>query len=296
MPAYYRARFRVVVGWVSFLTFTITVMLLEVLGCGDAFCGRRYNTSFLLREPDLLLIDGPQALFRLLAERDIDRDSLTQMVLTHVHGDHVSGFETLMLWNRFALKRRLRLITSAAVFEDVKEGFFSRVRKSFSSDLTGFRQRSLEDYIEWVEVSEREPVVLEGGTTIEIRHNWHPVATLGLRLSTEDGSISISGDTCFRPRLLEELLKLGVLDKERHRRLAGDWLWNADVVYHEASRGEQHSLHTLESDLLALPAEIRERLRLVHLADDYRSGSIPLAVEGERVWLKAEELPRIIGT
>jgi len=73
-------------------------MEIEVLGIGNAFTAIRYQTSFLIRASRTYLIDGPQGLFRLLQKRGIPRESIDDVIITHVHGDHVSGLETLLLW------------------------------------------------------------------------------------------------------------------------------------------------------------------------------------------------------
>lgn len=44
-----------------------------------------------------------------------------------------------------------------------------------------------------------------------------------------------------------------------------DWLSEADVVIHETNLG----VHTPYEKLVALPQELRERMRLVHYPDDF---------------------------
>ncbi len=255
---------------------------LQVLGTGDAFSARRFGTSFLLVSgDDSLLVDGPPGLFRLLESRGIDRNKLDSVLLTHIHQDHAGGIETLLIWRRFELGLKTRLFTSARVFRAVQERLFSTFEESFGPDLKEIRHERLEHYVEFCELAEGSETPLIPEVGVEIRHNWHPTPTLGLRFRAANSRIGISGDTCYRLSLLDELLREGRISAERYRKLAGDWLWESDLIYHEANR--QVRAHTLEADLLKLPDEIRKKIRLVHLPDGFHQGSLPIAREGETV-------------
>lgn len=257
-------------------------MKLEVLGIGDAFSARHYGTSFLLHGPSPVLIDGPPGLFRLLRERGLRRDSIADVVATHVHPDHAAGLATLIVWRRFALGERTRLFTSKAVFEELGRALFPSFAERFSADLLRIERGRFDEFVEFVELAEFGSTPIAPGVRIEIRHNWHPTPTLGLKVVCDHGTVAIGGDTCFRPALLRTLRDRGIIDEARYRKLAGDWLWSADVVYHEATRDESGP-HTSESSLLGLSADARRRIRLVHVADDFESRHFPVAVEGEKV-------------
>ena len=257
------------------------MMEIEVLGVGDAFSARRYNTSFLIHSEPKILIDGPPALFRILEERKIPRQSIGAVIATHIHGDHTAGLQTLLLWRRHYLKKKTRLYTSGRVFKEMEAVFFPAFEDGFNDQLTEVEKGSFSDYVDFVELSEDNSNPLEEGLTVSIRHNWHPVSTLGLKLQSRNSTLGISGDHCYRPRLLKRLLQEGRIDEDRFEKMAGDWLWQADLIYHEASRSEG-SPHTQEQDLLELPASIRRKIRLVHVADDFDEGELPVAKEGER--------------
>ncbi len=257
-------------------------MKLEVLGIGDAFSARHYGTSFLLHGTTPVLIDGPPGLFRLLRERGLRRESIGAVLATHVHTDHAAGLATLIVWRRFALGEKTTLLTSRAVFQELERALFPSFADRFSPDLLRIERGRFDDFVEFVELTETGSTPITPGVRVEVRHNWHPTPTLGLKLICDRGAVAVGGDTCFRPSLLGGLRRRGVLDEERFRRLAGDWLWSADVVYHEAAR-DKSGPHTSESSLLELPPDVRRRIRLIHVADDFRSDHFPVAVEGEKV-------------
>jgi len=257
-------------------------MRLQVLGIGNAFSSIHYNTSFLLEGKKRYLIDCPPALFRLLAERGIDPAEVNDAIITHVHGDHTAGLETLILWKKYVQRTKLRVWTSAPVYAELKTRFFPGFSQTFTPDLHRIREAEFEEYVDFSELSTDHPNRLEEDLDVEIRYNWHPTATLGLRISGSPGRISISGDNCYNPALLAELLENRILSRDGYEKLAGDWLWQADLIYHEVERGHA-GLHTSEEQLLSLPDSVRAKLRLVHISDDFTEGPLPVAREGEVV-------------
>ncbi|HXK60679.1 MAG TPA: MBL fold metallo-hydrolase [Acidobacteriota bacterium] len=257
-------------------------MEIQVLGIGNAFTSRYYNTSFLIRSRQLVLVDCPQGLFGMLREYGIDPARIDKVVVTHIHGDHIAGLETLLLWKRYVTQSRVTICTGRPVWEALKSRFFPSFSATFTPDLTQIIETELEEYADFQELTEDGENHLDEDVKIEFRYNWHPTPTLGLKLISRFGAVGISGDTCYRPSLLKSLFERGVLEADRYEKLAGDWLWTSDLVYHEVERAEGGA-HTSESELLALPPEIRQKMRLIHLADDFNNSSLALAEEGETV-------------
>jgi len=267
-------------------------MRLQVLGIGNAFSAIHYNTSFLLQARKNYLVDCPPALFRLLRERGIDPAAIDDVIVTHVHGDHTAGLQTLILWKKYVQRSKLRVWTSGAVYRELQTRFFPGFSQTFTPDLRQIRETDFEEYVEFAALQTEDTNQLEEQLTLEIRHNWHPTATLGLRISGARGTVSISGDNCYNPALLRRLLEDGILSATSYQKLAGDWLWQADVVYHEVERGPA-GLHTSEDELLSLPESIRAKLRLVHVPDDFEEAVLPVAREGEVLTFSSNGAPLI---
>lgn len=261
-------------------------MDIQVLGRGNAFTTQFFNTSFLVQSGRAFLVDTPQALFRVLDRYRIPVTEINDVILTHLHGDHCAGLETLLLWKKHFEDRQIRLYTTDRIFKDFRDVYFPRFSYGFSPDLKTIVPAMVENYLEFCPLSETGPTDLDPGLEVHVRYNWHPLPTLGLKFRSPLGSVGISGDTCFRPSLLQELKDEGTISEERYETLAGEWLWRADVIYHEADRTPGTS-HTLETDLLELPAEIRSKIRLVHLPDAFREDRLPIAKEGERLRFSA---------
>ncbi len=85
------------------------------------------------------------------------------------------------------------------------------------------------------------------GLDVECRFTRHPVPTIGLLISDGRTTLGWSGDTSFDAQHIE-------------------WLSRADVIVHESNVGP---VHTRIEQLEALPADVRRRIRLIHLGDDF---------------------------
>ncbi|GAB4248932.1 MAG: hypothetical protein Kow00109_25010 [Acidobacteriota bacterium] len=265
---------------------TEPVATLQVLDTGDAFAAERFGTCFLWTIPAAgscrrILIDGPPGLSRLLRGLGLSGAEIGELVLTHIHPDHSAGAAILLILRRYAYGKKTILYTSDAVFQTLLEGFFPAFLDRFTPDLqTTVRDRP-EDYVEFRPLQSGRIHELGDAARVEIRHNWHPVPTLGLKLHWRDGTVAISGDHCFRPDLLAQLRDQGVISSERHELLGGSWLWDAHLIYHEAS--PHGGPHTREEDLLTLPPDTQAKIRLVHLPDGYHPRHFPAAQPGETV-------------
>src|SRR4051812_27891616 len=93
------------------------------LGVGDTFSELRITASLLLEyEGFRLAVDCPDRYRGVLktigerAGRPLPLQSVDDVFITHVHGDHMNGLEGVAFFKRFAENKRLRLHTT----EDVR--------------------------------------------------------------------------------------------------------------------------------------------------------------------------------
>ncbi len=238
-------------------------MRMLVLGAGDAFATRDYNSAALIEGPaGFLLLDCPAPIHRVLHEAttrsgwDCTLAAIDDIVLTHLHGDHCSGLEMAgfdglvqrMLGHR---RRPPRLHTHPLAAERVWE----RLAPSMETDIAGARcipgalpdvDLSLEDYFELHVLPIERPVRI-AGLEIVCRYTRHTIPTIALKISDGRRTLGWSGDTIFDPALV-------------------DWLAPADLIVHEAGEAP---IHTAVERLAELPAEIRGKMRINHLRDDY---------------------------
>ena len=231
-------------------------------GSGDAFSARHYGSSAVALGPQgPVLIDCPDPIHRALLESSarsgigLDASSILDVIITHLHGDHVNGLEAFgfthwLLRRKDPSRPRPRVHAAAPVMD--------RLWERLAPSMDQGRTVTIEEYF--------EPRLLVPGTAaaiagleVDCRITTHMIPTIGLRVRHGDASIGWSGDTGFEPAHI-------------------DWLAECDVIVHETS---PPPFHTPVSDLLALPEQVRRKIRLVHAPDDFDAASCPLPLVQE---------------
>lgn len=240
-----------------------------ILGIGDAFTSRGFGTSAVLEGPGgFVLLDCPDLIHRAIREAcetsgwKVDYNSIDDLVITHLHGDHVNGLESFG-WARFVSRLRgANMVLPRVHTHPAAAGrMWERLAPAMDPPLTkGGRCSTIEDFFD-LRVFEPGRPIHVAGLTVECRYTIHPVPTIGLKVSDGRRTLGWSGDTCFEPAHI-------------------DWLSNADLIVHEANLGPAHTQIEL---LNALPAAIRRKMRITHVVDEFDTTTtdIPVLQEGE---------------
>lgn len=231
------------------------------LGVGDAFSSRFYHTSFvLMAEGSHLLIDCPEPIRKILREASesvgeaVRIEDIDNILLTHLHADHASGFETICHFKRhFEDNGRANLFTSPEVLEVLWENRLSAVLGESIDPETGEKKQNRpEDYYS-AHALRYDAENTIGPFQISIRRTRHVIPTVGVIARVGDLSVGYACDTIF--------------DRDHI-----DWLSQCNMIIHECGNGP----HTGLSDLLSLPEEIKAKMWLVHFADDFDVDGSPL--------------------
>lgn len=235
------------------------------LGVGDAFSAKWYSTSALVRcGGTTVLIDCPHPIRKILAESapGIDLPDIDAVLLTHLHADHASGLEGYGFFHHFVMQQRAQVWALPAVLQ--------RLRGHLSAGMDTLRQPPsfAPQHHEFDAYFDGRPLqvggsVQVGDIRVEARVTLHHVPTAALRIHGGGRTLGWSSDTAFDPSLI-------------------DWLSDgADLVVHETNLGA----HTAYTDLLTLPADVQERMRLVHYPDffDVQGSEIACLRQGEAV-------------
>lgn len=236
------------------------------LGVGDTFSEVHHPTSLLLiAEGFHLAIDCPDMYRRVLRDASLrgagplSITDIDDVLLTHVHGDHMNGLEGFGFFKHFAEHKQVRLHTTP----EVREGLWERRLESSMGRLwngEGFTTMEFDDYFD-AHLLGWEGVNRVGPCEVELRRTKHHVPTCALRVRCGNRTLGYSCDTAFDPELI-------------------DWLSGADLIIHETNLGPAH---TLASDLANLPEPLRQKMRLVHYPDFLDLNAVPIAAlrEGE---------------
>lgn len=178
-------------------------MQVQFIGCGDAFgTGGRLNTCFHLRgEHTNVLVDCGASSLIGLKRREVDRNAIDAILVTHFHADHFGGIPFFILDAQFA-SRRTRPLTIAgppglpAWYERWMETSFagsSKTEQKFPLTLIEF------------EIGRRNEVGTLAVTPYPVRHAEPAGPCLGFRIEAEGRVIGFSGDTEW----VEELVTIG---------------------------------------------------------------------------------------
>jgi ribonuclease BN (tRNA processing enzyme) len=243
---------------------------LYVLGVGDTFT-EKHNTHALLIEHDgfRLAIDCPDSYRRVLRQArekagpehaaTLDLFGIDDVLVTHVHGDHMNGLEGVGYFKHFAQKKPLALHTVAPVRDALWD---QRLVASMGRLWNGttFRDLSFEDYFAWSEVA-LDGTTTIGPFTVRARLTKHHVPTSALLVECAGASLGISSDTAFDPELIR-------------------FLSQADLVVHETNYGPAHTAY---ADLLGVDESIKKKMRLIHYPDEFDvyASAITALHEGE---------------
>ena len=239
-----------------------------VLGIGDAFTSFSYGASALIEtDRNYVLLDCPGLIHRAIREAtgtagwSVPLTSITDVIITHMHGDHTNGLESFgFLWLVKRLKGETELKPTIHTHEAAAARIWEKLAPAMDAPLTkGGRPSTLEDYFNLNIISPDAPAEIQG-LTVECRHTIHPVPTIGLRISDGRWTLGWSGDTVYDPEHI-------------------GWLSDADIIVHEANVGPAHTHIEL---LNQLPDDLRRKMRVTHIVDDFDAASdIPPLREGE---------------
>jgi ribonuclease BN (tRNA processing enzyme) len=243
-------------------------MALEViaLGVGDAFSVKHHTSSLLLCcDGAWLGVDCPDRYREALESaarssgRTLDLGAIDDMLVTHLHGDHVNGLEGIAFWKHFVEAKRLRLHLTSEARAEIWE---HRLRAPMERLWDGrrFIEMTFDDYFDSRTLSWEEESNI-GPFRVRIRRTQHHIPTAAIRVEAGGRSVGYSADTAFDHGLIE-------------------WLSAADLVIHETNFGPAHTSY---ESLATLPDSFRRRMRLIRYPDsfDVSASSIACIAEGE---------------
>lgn len=102
------------------------------------------------------------------------------------------------------------------------------------------------------------------GAKFTFEYSFHSIPTLCFEVEYLGKKFFFSGDTHFDPEKLKVLYEQGIFSRRRYERLAFRDFNQYDLILHEAGIPP---IHTPLSVLQSLPAHVRDKLYLIHIAE-----------------------------
>jgi len=185
----------------------------------------------------------------------IPRGDVRHVILTHTHSDHDAG-----LIQRILADEKIHVLTSRIIFD-------SFLRKAEA--ITCMPREDFKKLVDFIELAPGKDRAIPGvpHTSVRFDYSFHPIPAGRVVISYHKPGgvkmrLAFSGDTLFDPRKIEFLFKQGLLAPERRNTLL-DFLWEADLVVHEAGGDEIHT----DPDVLAkLPPALKRKTWINHTA------------------------------
>jgi ribonuclease BN (tRNA processing enzyme) len=241
-----------------------------ILGIGDAFTRRHFSTSALIDAPNgFVLIDCPDLVHRALHEATtaagwtVRAENIDDIIVTHLHGDHCNGLESFGFYRRlFRMRNSQSIVPRLHINAPSAARLWERLSPAMHAPMDGNRPSTLNDYFD-VRVLDPQRISEIAGLAVKCRMTQHPIPTTGLLLRNGQKCLGWSSDTPFDPEHIR-------------------WLNEADVIVHESNLGASH---TAIDKLNGLSIGVRDKMRLIHLADDFdpKQTHIRILQQGEVV-------------
>ncbi|MNJ48466.1 ribonuclease Z [compost metagenome] len=221
---------------------------LQMLGTGGAFAKRYYNNNALLYTDHFtLLIDcgitAPLALHQI----NKPMNEIDAVLITHIHGDHVGGLEEFAFRMKYGHGRKPLLYVPELLAEPLWE---NTLKGGLGQDGID----SLEDAFNVHLLCEGQTTELANSLALEIIRTPHIPGKNSYSLYINN-EVFYSADMIFQPALLSELV----------------YQRGCRKILHEVQLTAPGQVHTTLDELLSLPADIREKILLMHYGDEMES-------------------------
>ncbi|MBI3243832.1 MAG: cyclic nucleotide-binding domain-containing protein [Chloroflexi bacterium] len=228
---------------------------LQFIGGSDGFDPTGITTCFLAYlgsavQTQATLFDAAAYLRLRLGNLGVSPSQLSEVVLSHLHEDHLAGLPELILMG----DHRLRLLTSDIVYRGLLRVL---------SAMLAVPESEAANLFDYYPLNPGHPLVLDG-RRFEAIYAVHSIPTIAVRAN----ALCYSGDMRYDEDWFNELEQQGVLSPERHAELV-HFADGAEVLVQDVGGGSIHT--TLTPALLKSLTAKGPHLVLAHIAGDKQS-------------------------
>ncbi len=250
----------------------MVLITVTVLGVGTPFTVQHVTTSFVLSFDDFehnLLVEVPDRFLSVLDRygNGIEPETIEDVYISHIHGDHVNGLEGLGFWNRFVNQRKTRVVMGEEVVPLFRQRFAGPMNPcGYLRGRPG--TVDLDYYFEITPVKERKTVVLkvrDKPVKVEVMKTLHCTPTYAIKVEYKGKKIGYSSDTLFSSELIR-------------------FLEDCDMIIHEIGN---NPAHTSVEDLANLPETVLSKVYGIHYPD-YLPDLISTGENGNLITLLSE--------
>lgn len=229
-------------------------LTLQFIGGSDGFDPAGITTCFLAYlskdvHVQATLFDTAAYLRMRLGNLGLSTRQISEVVISHLHEDHLAGLPELLLMGE--QRHKMRLLTSEVIYHSLLRVL---------SAMLNISEEDVAALMEYHPLNPGEPIELEG-RRFESLYAVHTIPTIAVRAN----GLYYSGDMRYDENWFEELVQQGVLTPERKEQLI-HFAEGAEVLVQDAGGGAIHT--TVTPELLEALAAKGQRVILAHTSQD----------------------------
>jgi len=234
-------------------------MYITFLGTGSAFAIENYQSNYVLHSNEKrLLIDAGDDLRRSLAKQGMTYKDITDVYISHLHGDHTSGLEYLALNSYYdPTKEKINLYGNHRVLDDLWNNVLQGRLKSVVGARIG-----LKDYFNIHPIQENGSFTWEDNIctlvqSVHIMDGFSIVSSYGLMITinTINQKLFFTIDTQFNPNQIKDFYNM-----------ADFIIQDCECTYRDG-KPSMSSVHAHFEEIKTLPKEITIKMGLTHYQD-----------------------------
>ncbi|MCB8961928.1 MAG: MBL fold metallo-hydrolase, partial [Ardenticatenales bacterium] len=202
-------------------------LTLQFIGGSDGFDPAGITTCFLAfldpkQQTRVTLFDAAAYLRQRLGNLGVAPHQISELVLSHLHEDHLAGLPELLLLGN----HRVRVLTSTIIYRSLLRVLAAMLDRP-AGDVAAL--------FEHIPLDPGRPVDLDG-RRFEAMYAVHTIPTIAVRV----GDLYYSGDMRYDEAWFAELVAQGVLTAARQAELTS-FAENAKVIVQDAGGGAIHT-------------------------------------------------------